>query len=90
MLRSAPSCIKLNLVILIQLFKSLKIILTEYWGIDELLMDPCCALKYYPDIELCVSEMNGEEKAKERQCQKEQDENFGTSRLGFNTNFIFL
>lgn len=54
----------------------------EYWGVDELLMDPCCALKYYPDIELCVSEMNGEEKAKRRQASKEQDEDFGNSKIG--------
>ena len=54
----------------------------EYWGVDELLMDPCCALKYYPDIELCVSELNGEEKAKQRQAIKEQEEDFGNSGLG--------
>ena len=54
----------------------------EYWGVDELLMDPCCALKYYPDIELCVSELNGEEKAKQRQAIKEQEEDFGETRLG--------
>ena len=45
-------------------------------------MDPCCALKYYPDIELCVSELNGEEKAKQRRAIKEQEEDFGDSRLG--------
>ena len=45
-------------------------------------MDPCCALKYYPDIELCVSEMTGEEKAKEKQYQKELEEDFGDSKLG--------
>lgn len=28
----------------------------EYWGIDELLMEPCCALKYYPEIDTCVNE----------------------------------
>ena len=28
----------------------------EYWGIDELLLEPCCALKYYPEIETCVNE----------------------------------
>ena len=28
----------------------------EYWGIDELMMEPCCALKYYPEIETCVNE----------------------------------
>ena len=21
-----------------------------YWGIDELTMEPCCALKYYPEV----------------------------------------
>ena len=33
----------------------------EYWGIDELLLEPCCALKFYPEIELCVKEVEGEE-----------------------------
>ena len=47
-------------------------------------MDPCCALKYYPDIELCVSKMRGEEKAKEKQFIKEQDEDFGNTRIGIN------
>lgn len=28
----------------------------EFWGIDELMMEPCCALKYYPEIETCVNE----------------------------------
>ena len=22
-----------------------------YWGVDELTMEPCCALKYYPEAE---------------------------------------
>ena len=25
----------------------------EYWSIDELVMEPCCALKYYPQIDVC-------------------------------------
>ena len=24
-----------------------------YWGVDELTMEPCCALKYYPEAEWC-------------------------------------
>ena len=28
----------------------------EYWAIDELMMEPCCALKYYPEIEICHNE----------------------------------
>eukprot|EP00095_Tigriopus_kingsejongensis_P007020 maker-scaffold232_size243569-snap-gene-1.25 protein:Tk07020 transcript:maker-scaffold232_size243569-snap-gene-1.25-mRNA-1 annotation:"potassium voltage-gated channel protein shab-like isoform x5" len=49
----------------------------EYWGIDELMMEPCCALKYYPEIEICVNE-------KQRQREKEQaeEEDFGSSRWG--------
>lgn len=52
-------------------------------------MDPCCALKYYPDIELCVSEMTGEEKAKEKQYSKELEENFGPSRIGRIRKFLW-
>ena len=25
----------------------------QYWGLDELDMEACCALKYYPEIEVC-------------------------------------
>ena len=28
----------------------------EYWGFDELMMEPCCALEYYLKIETCVYE----------------------------------
>jgi hypothetical protein len=45
-------------------------------------MEPCCALKYYPDIELCVNEMYGEEKSKEKQQRREKEENFGDSTAG--------
>ena len=26
----------------------------SYWGIDELFLEPCCALKYYPHIVNCT------------------------------------
>ena len=25
----------------------------EYWGLDELDLEACCALKYYPEIDVC-------------------------------------
>ena len=25
----------------------------EFWGLDELDMEACCALKYYPEIDVC-------------------------------------
>ena len=54
----------------------------EYWQIDELILEPCCALKYYPEIELCVKEQKGEQEAKAKENQRLKDENFGTSSLG--------
>ena len=32
-------------------------------GIDELLIEPCCAVKYYPEMETCENEifMEGDE-----------------------------
>ena len=29
----------------------------EYWRLDELLLDPCCAMKYYNDVKTCVMEI---------------------------------
>lgn len=54
----------------------------EYWGIDELLLEPCCALKYYPEIELCVKEIEGEEESRRKQQQRKLEEDFGRSRVG--------
>jgi len=54
----------------------------EYWQIDELILEPCCALKYYPEIELCVKEQKGEQEAKAKENQRLADENFGNSRIG--------
>jgi hypothetical protein len=54
----------------------------DYWRIDELLLEPCCALKYYPEIELCVKEVEGEEISRKKTREREQEENFGNSRLG--------
>ena len=49
----------------------------EYWGIDELMMEPCCALKYYPEIETCVNEKTGDLKEREREKELAEEENFG-------------
>ena len=45
----------------------------EYWQIDELILEPCCALKYYPEIELCVKEQKGEQEAKAKETQRLKD-----------------
>ena len=54
----------------------------EYWQIDELILEPCCALKYYPEIELCVKEQKGEQEAKAKENERLKDENFGTTPWG--------
>ena len=44
--------------------------------------EPCCALKYYPEIEICVKEQKGEQEAKRKEAQRLEDENFGQHPLG--------
>jgi len=53
-----------------------------YWGIDELLLDPCCALKYYPEVEICQKEIQGQASSESKYLERIQDENFGGSQLG--------
>jgi hypothetical protein len=53
-----------------------------YWAIDELLVEPCCAVKYYPEIEICDKEIGTEEEEKQREIQREKVEDFGTSKPG--------
>ncbi|XP_040582046.1 potassium voltage-gated channel protein Shab isoform X2 [Lepeophtheirus salmonis] len=54
----------------------------RYWGIDELLVEPCCAVKYYPEIEICMKEIDMEESEKLDIKAREDIENFGDSFLG--------
>jgi len=53
----------------------------SYWGIDTLLLDPCCALKYYPAIEACDKEISGQQLSEQRYLQRLEEEEFGDSRL---------
>jgi hypothetical protein len=54
----------------------------DFWGIDEMLLEPCCALKYYPEMEVCSKEQEGERKSKQKMRQKMIDEDFGDSCIG--------
>ena len=53
-----------------------------YWGLDELLVEPCCAVKYYPEIEICIKEIDTEETEKQREIEREKLEDFGPSLPG--------
>ena len=54
----------------------------HYWGIDELLIESCCSLKYYPQLEVCQNERSGDREAKKMTEEKMKEENFGTSKFG--------
>ena len=42
----------------------------EYWGIDKLMMEPCCALESYPKIETCVNEKQVKKKKVENTMEQ--------------------
>ena len=51
-----------------------------FWGLDELNLEPCCALKFYPEMQNCViqTDMDTEEKIKEDEMLATED--FGEGR----------
>ena len=51
----------------------------EYWSIDELTMEPCCALKYYPEVDVLQSEKDGELKKKRKVLEQAAEEDFGNT-----------
>lgn len=54
----------------------------EFFGIDELLMEPCCAVQYYPEIETGLKEKEMEFVERVREEQREIEEDFGDSLVG--------
>ena len=52
-----------------------------FWGLDELNLEPCCALKFYPEMQNCViqTDMDTEEKIKEDEMLATED--FGEGKL---------
>ena len=54
----------------------------KYWAIDELLIESCCSLKYYPQLDVCQTEKSGDIEAKKIAEEKLKEENFGTSKFG--------
>ena len=52
-----------------------------YWGLDELDMEACCALKYYPEIEVCRLQTEGDEEQKIKEEKEAADADFGEGAL---------
>ena len=54
----------------------------EYWGIDELDLETCCALKFYPNIEICNTQIEGDIADKIKEEREKNFENFGDGVVG--------
>ena len=61
----------------------------EYWGIDELALQPCCALRYYSDLKLCVGDVEGEEAALKKEHKRQIAEDFGSNRSGILRKYLW-
>ena len=54
----------------------------EYWGFNEVFLEPCCAIGYYAEKTFGEKEQAGERLALKRRKQRLKDENFGKSCVG--------
>ena len=53
----------------------------SYWGLDELDLEACCALKYYPEIEVCRLQKEGDAQQNLKEHEEEAEANFGKGKL---------
>ena len=53
-----------------------------FWGLEEVFMQPCCSLKYFPKTVSARREMEEERKEQNRNKRREREETFGDSGLG--------
>ena len=51
----------------------------EYWRLDELLLDPCCAMKYYNDMKTCILEIDDHTSTANKFKKTLESEDFGSS-----------
>lgn len=53
----------------------------KFWKINELMLDPCCARKYYPEIETCTKEIEDQADNQKKFLQRMKEEDFGDSKI---------
>ena len=61
----------------------------EYWGINDLFLDPCCALDYFVEKDTGEKEHEGEMMNRKHLAQRFKDEEFGDSNLGRIRTFLW-
>ena len=52
-----------------------------YWGLDELSLQPCCALKFYPEMQNCSIQTDLDTKEKIKEEEMLAAEEYGDSKL---------
>ena len=63
----------------------------EFWGIDRNLMDACCLMKHYPELQASQNETRRVLKRNEVEEQIAREEDFGDNFIGrFRTTLWFL
>ena len=61
----------------------------EYWGIDKNLMDACCALTHYPELEISQNESKRDQTNKQLEIRTAVEEDFGLSKIGRCRTFLW-
>lgn len=53
----------------------------DYWNIDPYSLEPCCALKYFPEVDVRQNEKDMDLRAKIKAMETAEEEDFGSSPL---------
>ena len=61
----------------------------EYWGIDKNLMDACCALRHYPELERSEKEAKKGRENRLLAARTAREEDFGLSKIGRCRTFLW-
>ena len=61
----------------------------EFWGIDKDLMDACCALTHYPELELSQKESTRDKKNRVSEAKRAKEEDFGETLIGKIRSFLW-
>ena len=61
----------------------------DYWGIDKNLMEACCALVHYPELELSQQESERDKKNRVLESELAHEEDFGLNLIGKCREFLW-